>query len=131
MKNEIKELTPKQENFINAYIETGNMTNASKKAKISRNTAYTYLKNNKVKEVISQRKTDLLQSTALYLQNNIYDCSRELMKIIKSDDAPASVKIQAINSVFNNCRNLIEITDIENRIEELEKQLKQNKEDII
>lgn len=81
MKNEIKELTPKQENFINAYIETGNMTNASKKAKISRNTAYTYLKNNKVKEVISQMNKNFVRIT-------IYNGKRELqkqMQILKED----------------------------------------------
>lgn len=124
-------LTPKQEKFINAYIETSNVTEASKKAKISRNTAYTYLKDDNVKAIILQRKSELLQSTNLYLQNNIYTCSEELMKIIKADDTPASVKIQAINSVFNNCKNLTEITDIETRLAEIEAQLNQEKADII
>lgn len=124
-------LTPKQEAFINAYIETSNVTEASKKAKISRNTAYIYLKDDEVKATILQRKTELLQSTNLYLQNNIYTCSQELMKIIKADDTPASVKIQAINSVFNNCKNLTEITDIETRIADIEAQLNQDKGDIL
>ena len=116
-------LTPLQENFINAYVETSNISEASKRAKISRNTAYTYLKDEAVKKSILQRKTELLQNTSLYLQKNIFACSQELMKIIQSDDTLASVKIQAINSVFNNCKNLTEITDIETRLADIEAKL--------
>lgn len=116
-------LTPLQENFINAYVETSNITEASKKAKISRNTAYTYLKDENVKKSILQRKTELLQNTSLYLQKNIFSCSQELMKIIQSDETPSSVKIQAINSVFNNCKNLTEITDIEARLSDIEERM--------
>ena len=116
-------LTPLQENFINAYVETSNISEASKKAKISRNTAYTYLKDECVKKSILQHKNELLQNTSLYLQKNIFSCSQELMKIILSDETPASVKIQAINSVFNNCKNLTEITDIETRLSDIEARL--------
>lgn len=116
-------LTPLQEIFINAYVETSNITEASKKAKISRNTAYVYLKDENVKKSIMQRKTELLQNTSLYLQKNIFSCSQELMKIILSDETPSSVKIQAINSVFNNCKNLTEITDIEARLVDIEERL--------
>ena len=124
-------LKPNQEKFINAYLETCNITEACKKAQISRNTAYKYLRNEDIKNTVLQRKSELLQDTNLYLQKNIYACSQELMNIITAPDTPASVKIQAINSVFNNCKNLTEITDIETRIAEIEAQLKQEKNAII
>lgn len=116
----------KKEAFINAMLESKSITEASEKAGISRSTAYIYLKDEEVKKELASRRSELLQSTTTYLQNNLYSCSEELMKIVKDKETPQAVKVQAINSVFNNCKNLTEQTDIITRLQEIEEKIKTN-----
>ena len=65
----ISKLNKRQENFLNAILETGNVTEASKLANISRNTAYTYLKNVTFKRIYRERRNEMLKETTTRLQN--------------------------------------------------------------
>lgn len=118
------DLNDKQLKFINAYLNSTNITDACKKLNISRNTAYkTYLNNPLIKAEINKRRTELINDTTLFLQDNLIECSKILMEIIKDKATPVNTKIQAINSVFNNCNKLTETNDIMTKLTELEQRL--------
>ena len=104
-------INAKQQNFIEAYLTSNSMKEAVKKCGIARKTAYNYLKENEVKEEIQRRKTELMQDTTLFMQNNLQRASQVLMDIINDEKTPQSVRVQAVNSLN---------TDILERIEELE-----------
>lgn len=123
------DLNDKQNKFIDTYLTSKNMTDTCKKLKISRNTAYNYLKEEKIKEEITKRRTELMSDTTLYLQGNLQECSKTLMDIIKDKSTTAQVKINAINSIFNNCNKLIETNDILVRLNDIEEQLKKQEEE--
>lgn len=59
----------------------------------------------------------------IYLQNNLKTCSDELIKIIKDDKTQPQIKINAINSVFNNCNKLTEQVDIIAKMDKIEQRL--------
>lgn len=116
-------LTNKQNNFIDTYLSSKSITDTCNKLKISRNTAYGYLRNDVVKAEISKRRSDLIADTTLYLQDSLKECSKMLMDIIKSPDTTPQNKINAINSVFNNCNKLTETNDILTKLAEIEEKL--------
>lgn len=118
------ELTDKQLKFIDAYLNSKSITETCKKLKISRNTAYlNYLNDPVIKAEISKRRSELINDTTLFLQDNLIKCSKILMDIIKDKETPVNIKIQAINSVFNNCNKLTETNDIMTKLTEIEQRL--------
>lgn len=122
------DITEKQSKFIDTYLSSKNMTETCKKLNISRNTAYMYLKVDAVKKEIDKRRSELITNTTLYLQDSLQECSKVLMDIIKDPDTGSQVKINAINSVFNNCNKLTETNDILVKIADIEQRLIEQEE---
>lgn len=119
-----QELTDKQVKFIDAYLSSKSITETCKKLNISRSNAYKqYLNDPNIKAEISKRRSELLSDTTLYLQDKLQECSKVLIDIVKDKKTPPQVKINAINSVFNNYVKLAETTDILTRLEELEQKI--------
>lgn len=118
-----KSLSDKQLKFIELYFKLNNINDICKQLDIKRPTYYSYLNNELVKAEIDKIRLNILDNTTQYLQNNLQTCSDELLKIIKSDKTTAQVKINAINSVFNNYNKLSEQVDIYNRIDAINKKL--------
>lgn len=122
------DLTDKQIQFIDTYLSSKNMTETCKKLNISRNTAYTYLKDDKVKAELDKRRSELISDTTLYLQDSLKECSKMLMDIVKSPNTSPQVKINAINSIFSNCNKLTETNDIMTKLAEIEQRLAEQEE---
>ena len=62
------ELEHKYIKFIDTYLSSKNLTETCKKIKITRSTAYRYLKEDIVKAEIDKRRGELINDTTLYLQ---------------------------------------------------------------
>lgn len=117
------ELDTKHLKFIDTYLNSKNITETCKTLKISRNTAYEYLKDERVKAEIDKRRGELINDTTLYLQNSLQECSKVLMDIIKDPNTAPQIKINAINSIFSNCNKLTETNDIMTKLAEVEQRL--------
>lgn len=120
MESKDKPLTDKQIKFIDLYFKDYTIQNICKKLDISRQTYYNYLKDDSVKEKIQEIRAEILKTTTNLLQNNLKVCSNELIKIIKNKETAPQIKINAINSVFNNYNKLAEIVDITERLNNIE-----------
>ena len=119
----MSELTDKQLRFIDTYFKTNTITETCKILKISRTTAYNYLNDESIKLEMDRRRTELINDTTIYLQANLKICSNTLIDIIKDQKTPPQVKINAINSIFNNCNKLTETNDIMTKLAEIEQRL--------
>lgn len=124
----MEDLTEKQIQFIDSYLSNKNITETCKKLNISRNTAYNYLKNDRVKAEITKRRNEVINDTTFYLQDNLKECSKILMEIIKSPNTTPQIKINAINSIFSNSYKLTETNDILTKIADIEEQLSKQEE---
>ena len=116
-------LTEKQLKFIDTYLNSKTLTECCKKLNITRGTGYNYLKDDNVKLELNIRRSELMSDTTKYLQNQLIECSKTLMEIIQSSNTTPQVKINAINSIFNNCNKLTETNDILIKISELEQRI--------
>lgn len=114
-----KDLTDKQQRFIDLYFKYNNVNDICKELDISRQTYYNYLNNEIIRNEIDRIRTQFIENATTYLQNNLMTCSTKLMEIINSDETTANTKINAINSVFNNCTKLTEQTEIIDKINKI------------
>lgn len=118
-------LSDKQLKFIDVYFQEQSINDVCKKLKITRATYYNYLKDDAIKQEISNKRYNLLSTTTNYLQNSLNECSKILMDIIKSEDTAPQIKINAINSIFNNCNKLTEQIDLIDKVNMLEDKLRE------
>ena len=124
----MQDLTDKQLAFIDAYLSEQDINKVCKKLNITRPTYYKYLNDNAVKQEISRIRLATIENTARYLQDNLSLCSQELVSIIKSKDTAPQIKINAINSIFNNCSKLTEQVDIINELDRINQRLQEQED---
>ena len=110
----------KKDAFMIALLEAGTTKEAYEKAGLAPRTAYNYLKDETFKKELQARRNEILSDSIHHLQANLATCTRVLMEIVTDAGTPASVKVQAINSVFSNYKNLSETIELRERIEKLE-----------
>lgn len=116
----ISKLNKRQENFLNAILETGNVTEASKLANISRNTAYTYLKNVTFKRIYRERRNEMLKETTTRLQNASIRAVEVLLEIMNDNTVSPYARQQSAQTVLSMAYKAVETTDIVEQVEELE-----------
>ena len=126
----MQDLTDKQLAFIDAYISEQDINKVCKKLNITRPTYYKYLNDDAVSKEINKIRLANIESTARFLQDNLDLCSKELVKIIKSDDTQPQTKINAINSLFNNSSKLTEQVDIMRKLESIEQRLSEQEDKV-
>lgn len=121
-------MNKKQMNFLQALLTETTIAGATKKASISRSTAYRYLNDAEFKQELNQAKAECISDTIRYLQGNLTACSEELMKIVKNPKTADQVRINAINTVFQNCKSLIDTCEVEERMRQIEEMLQEKGE---
>ena len=119
----MQDLSEKQLAFIDAYLSESEINKVCKKLNITRPTYYKYLKDDVIQQEIYRIRLATIESTTRYLQDHLDLCSKELINIIKSNGIPPQTKINAINSVFNNCSKLTEQVDILSKLDVIEQRL--------
>lgn len=121
-------MNKKQLNFLQALLTESTITNAVKKAGISRSTAYKYLSDAEFKQELNKAKAECISDTIRYLQSNMTVCGEKLMEIVRNPDTADQVRINAINTVFQNCKSLIDTCEIEERIRQIEELVKEQRD---
>ena len=118
-------MNKKQLMFLSALLTTTTISEAAKSAGISRQTAYRYLNDEEFKQELNKAKAECMSDTIRYLQGKLTECSEELMKIVKGPETADQVRINAINSVFQNCKSLTDTCEIEERMRQIEEMLQE------
>lgn len=124
-------ITDKEQSFIETYLTTRTITECCKKLGIARKTAYNYLDNPEVKEILRDRKLEVMKETSLFMEQSIRKATESLVNIITDKTTPQSVRVQAINSLFSNYQKLTETLDLELEIDKMKEKFERfmNKQD--
>lgn len=118
-------MTQKQVIFLQAMLECSTISTAAKQAGISQNTATKYMKDPIFQSELNRLRSECLSSTVRYLQVNMTMCAEKIMEIVRNPDTADQVRINAINTVFQNCKSLIDTCEIEERIRQIEEMVKE------
>lgn len=116
-------LSDKQLKFIDVYFKEQDINKICKTLKITKQTYYNYINDDAVKQEIYNIRCNMLSNTTNYLQSCLDECSKELMSIIHNETTAPQIKINAINSIFNNCNKLTEQVDILTKLNAIEQKL--------
>lgn len=114
----------KQIIFLKAMLEEPTITSACKQAGITRKTAYAYMNDEEFKNELNKRRNECIDDTVRYFQSKLALCNKTLINIIENKKTSDQVKINAVNSVYMNCKAMTDSYQILNRIAELENRLK-------
>lgn len=114
-------MTAKQTAFLKAMLEQPTITKAAESAGISRATAYKYLESPSFQAELSKRRGECIDGVVQFMQSKLALCSEELVKIIENPKTASQVKINAINSIFANCKALTDMTVTVQALEKLQK----------
>lgn len=113
-------MTTRQVRFLKAMLEESTITKAAEKAGISRKTADNYLNNQDFQRELNKKKTECINDTVRFLQGKLSFCNETLIAIIENPETSQQVKINAINTIYTNCKSLMETSEVITRLEQLE-----------
>lgn len=96
---------------------------AAKSIGVTRNTLYRYMKDPLFDKELRAAKRQMVNRAIMRLQQSCGDATRALAQICRDKDAPASARVAAAREILGNALKAIEIEEIEDRLEALEKRL--------
>ncbi|MDO4775496.1 MAG: phage replication protein [Aerococcaceae bacterium] len=113
-------LTPRQEKFLLALLDTPTLKKASQQANISENTGRKWLQDDLFSEEYKRMRRELMKQTTARLQYLSLKATGELEKILDDPKASIFAKIQASQLILEKAYKGLELEDLEERIERLE-----------
>lgn len=124
MTTKVHAFTPKQESFIAEYLQTGNITQAAKKAGVTKKAVYRWLKNG-LEEEIAERQKKIADKAIKQMQTATVEATNYLLSVVKNEQSPSSEKLKAADLLTRNGLKAFEsdrlalLADLENKLEEL------------
>lgn len=118
------ELTRKQETFIAALLTLPTVDGAATAAKVSRQTAYEWLKLPHVQDAYAQARHEAFDSALQSLMSLTEDAITTLKKMMKDDEAPHAVRVRAAQIVLDKAIEVYKNEALEERLYALEEALK-------
>ena len=110
----------KKEEAIAALLTQRNIEEAAKSIGVGANTLLRWMKEPEFTRAYREARRQAVDQSIARLQQAT-SAAATLMKIMVDQNAPASTRVRAADSIFNHAAKAIEIEDVEARVSELER----------
>lgn len=117
------ELNIRQDKFLKALLEAGSIDEACKKANINRTTGYKYLKDQLFMDEYRKIRREAMQQVTARLQKVSEQAVSVLQAIMLDEGNSANARVQAAKNVLDVAYRSLELDDVQERIERIEKVL--------
>lgn len=117
----IDKLKPKQERLLVALFTENTNEAAYKKAGITHNTGYKYLNEPTFQKRYNEMKRLIMQETTQAIQQASTSAVKVLVGILNDTEANNSDKIRVASIILDNAYKALELDDITERIDKLER----------
>jgi transposase-like protein len=111
----------KKEEAIAALLTQRNIEEAAKSIGVGANTLLRWMKDPEFTRAYREARRQAVGQSIARLQQATSAAAATLMKIMVDQNAPASTRVRAADSIFNHAAKAIEIEDIDARVTELER----------
>jgi hypothetical protein len=111
----------KMEETVAALLTQPNVEAAARSVGISVATLMRWQKEPEFQKALREARRAAFGQSIARLQQATSAAAATLMKIMVDQNAPASTRVRAADSIFNHAAKAIEIEDIEARVSELER----------
>jgi hypothetical protein len=123
MKAVAEKLTPKQERALVALLDCGETKRAAEVAKVGEVTLWRWLQSPEFQSRYRAARRQLVETAIAQLQSDCTIAVRVLREVAEDREAPASSRVAAAKTIIEQSVSAIELTDLQERIERLEKTL--------
>lgn len=114
------------ERVIGAFLNNFRMVDVIKETGLSRNTAYKIRNDPEFQKVVRERKEAILKTAINKMQTTLVRDYEVLQSIIDDPDTPKQVRVNAINTKWNQFRDWTTTVDIMRRLSALENNTPEN-----
>ena len=120
-----EKIEAKQERAISALLQAQTMREAAKEAGISESTLLRWLHDENFLEAYRKAKRQVVQLAICQLQRSAGKAVKILLEVAEGKFNPASARVSAAKTILEMSFKALELEDLEKRISELEKLVKQ------
>jgi phage terminase small subunit len=118
-------LNPKQQKFLDELIRTGSVTRAAAEAGVSQPTAWRYQQLPEFKREYRKARLSMVERSFAVAQHTSAAIMQILFDIARDDEQPVFARIAACNALRDHAVRGVEVVDHEERLAEVEAQLKE------
>lgn len=124
----MEELNIRQDRFLKALLSQATIEQACKQAKINKTTGYKYLKDERFLLEYRKLRRESMQQVTARLQKASEQAVDVIVSVMLDEDNPPNVRQTAAKNVLDIAYRSIELNDISERMETLEKTM--NRKDV-
>ena len=95
----------------------------AKATKLSPKTIQRYKADPAFQEKLRLRRAEIARNTVSKMGSHLWECANTLMEIIRGHDTAPQTKVNAIQVMFNQYRELTQTVDVLERLEAIEKEI--------
>ena len=118
-----QKLSRKKEQAIAALLSQPSIGGAAKKAGIGEKTLFRWLQLDEFKRTYKTARRPVIDQTIAQIQSVMSEAVQTLLNVMSDSAAPASSKVSAARALLDIGFKVVEIEDLESRIEKIEKNL--------
>jgi hypothetical protein len=113
------------EKIILALLSNPTVTDAAKELGVTPQTIYNRLRDDSFRSLYAERRQQVLSENCYRLQGYVGDAIETLHDVVVDEMGTATqVRLNAADALLRHCYRLTELTDILQRLEKLESQMK-------
>ncbi len=120
-----EKLTPKQERALVALLNCGETKRAAELSGVNESTLWRWLQLSDFQSRYRAARRQLVETAIAQLQSDCTIAVRVLREVAEDKEAPASSRVAAAKTILEQSIGAIELMDLQERVEMLEKTLPQ------
>lgn len=113
-------LTTRQNKFLKEMLLAQTVSEACRRAGISRETGYKYMKDEAFVAEYRRLRRETMDQVTAQLQQISKDAVSVLYSVMTDKEAPTSARVQSAKNVLEMAYRALELDDVQERIEKLE-----------
>lgn len=106
--------------LLAALMDGGSVTEAAKRAGVSRTRAYELMGDQGFRDELNRLKREALDQACRRLQSGAAGCADALVSIATDEANSPQIRVNAASAALSNARAFTEVADISERLEALE-----------
>ena len=118
-----QKLSRKKEQAIAALLSQPSIGGAAKKVGIAEKTLFRWLQLDEFQRAYKNARRQVIDQTIAQIQSVMSEAVRTLLNVMSDDATLASAKVSAARALLDIGFKVVEIEDLESRIEKIEKNL--------
>jgi hypothetical protein len=118
-----EKLTPKQERALVALLDCGEIKEASERAEVSDVTLWRWLQTPLFQSRYRAARRQVVERAIAQLQADSTVAARVLREVAEDKEANASARVSAARAIIEHTLKAVELLDLEERVQEIERRL--------